>query len=407
MKSDHYVLAWKNLKRRGIRSWLTLLGVIIGIIAVVSLISLGDGLKTAINSQFGTGATDVITIQGGGISGYGAPGAGVVNPLTLEDVKAIEKLDGVYMTIGRIVRPTTTEFNDKVQISYATDSPEDNEKRKYFYETNDLVVSEGRLLNPDDINKVVIGSNYANADKSGFGKEISSGESIIINGKSFRVVGVLKKTGSFIWDGIFLINDNQLRDLVDAGEEVDLIAVRVQDKNEIENIKLEIEKLMRDRRDVDVGKEDFEVSTPEAMLKTVNQIIGGVQIFIVLIAFISIFVGSIGIINTMTTSVMERTKEIGIMKAIGAKNSDIFFQFFIEAGLLGFVGGVIGVLIGLCIGALGMQAINNFTGAGSSLGINFTLIFGTLAGSFLIGSVAGIAPAMKAAKLNPVEALRK
>jgi putative ABC transport system permease protein len=104
---------------------------------------------------------------------------------------------------------------------------------------------------------------------------------------------------------------------------------------------------------------------------------------------------------------MERVKEIGIMKAIGAKNSDIFFQFFIEAGLLGFVGGVIGVLVGTGLGFLGIQGINSFIGASTPFNLNIFLIVGTLFGSFLIGSVSGISPAMMAAKLNPVEALRK
>ena len=143
------------------------------------------------------------------------------------------------------------------------------------------------------------------------------------------------------------------------------------------------------------------------MLSAVNSVLAGIQIFIVLIASISIFVGAIGIVNTMTTSVLERTKEIGIMKAIGAKNSDIFFQFFIEAGLLGFVGGVVGALIGLGIGFVGIQGINAFIGAQTPFNPNYMLLFGTLLGSFVIGSVAGIAPAMKAARLNPVEALRK
>ena len=170
---------------------------------------------------------------------------------------------------------------------------------------------------------------------------------------------------------------------------------------------LEIEKELRQRRNVKIGQEDFEVSTPEAMLSTVNSLLGGVQAFIVMIALISIFVGAIGIVNTMTTSVMERVREIGIMKSIGAKNSDIFLQFFIEAGLLGFVGGVIGVLIGTGIGFIGILGINNFIGISTSFSPNLVLIFGTLVGSFLIGSISGIAPAMNAARLNPVEALRK
>ena len=109
----------------------------------------------------------------------------------------------------------------------------------------------------------------------------------------------------------------------------------------------------------------------------------------------------------MTTSVLERVKEIGIMKSIGAKNSDIFFQFFVEAGLLGLVGGIIGCALGIGLSFIGIQAVNNFLGADNQFKLNIFLIGGTLIGSFLIGSTSGIAPALKAAKLNPIEALRK
>jgi putative ABC transport system permease protein len=164
--------------------------------------------------------------------------------------------------------------------------------------------------------------------------------------------------------------------------------------------------LMRKRRDVKVGEENFEVSTPEAALESVNSILGGVKIFIALVAGISIFIGAIGIVNTMTTSVLERKREIGIMKAIGARNSQIFLQFFVESGMLGLVGGAIGVLFGVALGYFGTLGINNFVGAEIKPSIDFALIFFSLLGSFLIGGIAGIVPAMHAAKQSPVESLR-
>jgi putative ABC transport system permease protein len=141
-------------------------------------------------------------------------------------------------------------------------------------------------------------------------------------------------------------------------------------------------------------------------MESVNSILGAIQAFIIIIASISILVGVIGIVNTMTTSVLERRKEIGIMKAIGAKNSQVFMQFFVESGLMGLVGGALGVIVGMIIGYAGTLGINNFLGAEAVPQINFFLIFFTLLGSFLIGSIAGIIPAMSAARQNPVEALR-
>jgi putative ABC transport system permease protein len=155
-----------------------------------------------------------------------------------------------------------------------------------------------------------------------------------------------------------------------------------------------------------VLKEDFSVSTPEASLTTVNNILGGVQAFIVIVASLSIFIGALGIVNTMTTSVLERKKEIGIMKSIGARNQDIFLQFFIESGLLGLLGGIAGAIFGTLIGIFGTLGINNFLGTDIKPTIDFVLIFFSLLGSFIVGALAGIIPAMNAAKQNPVEALQ-
>jgi putative ABC transport system permease protein len=163
---------------------------------------------------------------------------------------------------------------------------------------------------------------------------------------------------------------------------------------------------MRKRRDVDEGEEDFEVSTPDAILETVNSVLGGVKAFIVIIASISILVGALGIVNTMTTSVLERQKEIGIMKAIGGTNFQVFLQFFFESGLLGLVGGLVGVIFGTLISVVGVVGINGFIGADLSPTIDFVLIGGALVGSFIIGAIAGVVPAMNAAKQDPVEALR-
>jgi putative ABC transport system permease protein len=406
MRLEYLGLAFKNLRRRGVRSWLTLLGIVIGVTAVVSLVSLGDGLKLAINSQFGVSSTEIITVQAGGLSGYGPPGSGVVNPLTNDDAKAMENLNNVDSVIGRLVETVKIEFNTKTQIGFATNVPP-GEVANTMYETIGLEVESGRKLYEGDTNKIVIGNDFSYTEKSGFERSIQVGDSLSINEKKFKVIGILKKEGSFIWDKIILINERELKDLVGNNNTWDVIVVRVKDKDLINQTFQDLEKLLRKRRDVKVGQEDFSVSTPEAMLSTVNSILAGVQVFIVMIALISIFVGAIGIINTMTTSVMERTKEIGIMKAIGAKNSEIFSQFFIEAGLLGFVGGVMGILLGLLIGFFGIMGINNFLGSSNSFEPSIILILGTLFGSFLIGSISGIAPAMRAANLNPVEALRK
>jgi len=322
---NYFPLAFRNLKRRGIRSYLTLLGIFIGIAAVISLITLGAGLKSAVMSQFGVSSTQVITVQGGGLSGYGPPGSGVTRPLTVDDVVAINKISLVERAIRRNIVSGKLEFNDIVGFGYATNIL-DGEDRRFIYAQIDAPAIAGRLLKDGDTNKVVLGYNFY-VNKAGFGKPIKPGDQVLIQDKKFEVVGITKQKGSFILDSVVYMNNKPLEDLMGYGDKADIIAVKIKDKDSMDKAKEEIEKLMRKRRNVKEGEEDFEVSTPEAALETVNNVLGGVQAFIIIIASISIIVGAIGIINTMTTSVLERRREIGIMKSIGAKNSQIFAQF--------------------------------------------------------------------------------
>ncbi|MBT6182264.1 ABC transporter permease, partial [archaeon] len=340
---DYFDLAFGNLKHRGVRSWLTLLGIFIGIAAVVSLISLGSGLKLAVNSQFGVSTTEVITVQAGGVTAFGPPGSGAANPLDVDDMEAIEKLASVERVLRRNIPSGSLEFNDHLIFGLMMNIP-DGEDRKFAYETLDVEAEFGRLLKDGDVNKVVLGSNFLE-DKVGLEKKVKVGDKILLQEKTFEVVGITKKKGSFIFDNIVHVNEKPLEDLMGYGDDVDVIVVQVKNKDLMEKTKADIEKVLRKTRDVKLGEEDFEVSTPEAALETVNGIISGVQAFIVIIASLSILVGALGIVNTMTASVLERKKEIGIMKAIGARNSDVFMQFFIESGLLGLVGGIIGVVV--------------------------------------------------------------
>ena len=401
---DYFILSFKNLKHRGIRSWLTLLGIFIGVAAVIALMSLGAGLQLAVSGQFGVSATEIITVQAGGVSGYGPPGSFVVTPLDIDDVEAIGKLSSVKRSVRRNVGSIKVEYNDILDFSYAASIP-NGDDRKFIYEQIENGPLLGRFLKDSDSKKVFLGYNFY-AKKEDWGKEIIPGKNILINDEKFGVIGILEKKGSFIFDNAVFMNEDELIDLLDSGDVVDVILVQPKDKEKIDKTKEDIEKLLRDRRGVKIGEEDFEVSTPEASMAVVNNILNGVQIFIIIVASISIFIGALGIVNTMTTSVLERKKEIGIMKAIGARNSQVFLQFFVESGLLGLIGGLVGVLFGTLLGIVGIQGINNFLGADLKFVVNYFLMFWALIGSFTIGAIAGIVPAMNAAKQNPVEALR-
>jgi putative ABC transport system permease protein len=401
---DYFVLAFGNLKHRGLRSWLTLIGILIGITAVVSLVMLGDGLRAAINGQFGISTTEIISVQAGGLNAYGPPGSGAVNPLTVEDMEEIEKIDSVERVLRRNIPQLRAEFNDRLIFSYGLNIP-DGKDRDFVYETLEIEPEIGRFLKDGDSNYVYLGNNFL-TDKVGFDKPVRVGSKILIENKTFEVIGVNKKKGSFIFDNVIYMNENSLQDLVNYGEDIDVIVVQVKDKSLMNKTKNKIEEVLRKTRDVKVGEEDFEVSTPEASLATVNNILAGIQAFIIIIASVSIIVGAVGIVNTMTTSVLERRKEIGIMKAIGAKNSQVFLQFFIESGLLGLIGGIVGIILGGLIGFAGINGLNQFLGSEAQPNTNFVFLISVLFGSFFIGAIAGIAPALQAANQNPVEALR-
>ncbi|MCR4285186.1 MAG: ABC transporter permease [archaeon] len=405
MWRDYISLSIGNLKHRGIRSWLTLIGIFIGITAVVALISVGDGLQIAVSSQFGIDSTEVISVQAGGIGFAGPPGSGDVNPLLVKDLEEIQKLSLVERAIRRNIPSGKLEFNNRVVFGFATNVP-NGEDRKFMYDTLGLdSVEVGRLLKDGDDTKVMLGYNFY-VDKVGLGKIVRPGDTILLQGQKFEVVGITKKKGSFIYDNIVYVNSKPLEDLFKYGDNIDIIGVHIKDPKQMDKAKEEIEKVLRRTRNVQLGEEDFEVSTPQAALETVNSVLGGVQAFILIVASLSIIIGAIGIINTMTTSVMERKKEIGIMKSIGATNEQIFLQFFFESGLLGLVGGFVGAVFGTIIGFVGTSALNSFIGSDISPKINFGLIGLSLLGSFLIGAAAGIIPALSAAKENPVEALR-
>ena len=404
---DYFVLAFKNLKRRGVRSWLTLLGILIGIAAVVSLISLGNGLKDTVNSQFNLGATEVITVRAGGISGFGPPGSSVSEPLRIDDAKALEKISSVDLSIPRLIETAGVSFNDKTIFDILSSIPDDKKQRDFLYKSFELKTISGRLLEEGDKNKILLGNDLSLRDKNGFDKKVKTGDKLKIKDEHFEVVGILERKGTFIFDGVIFMSEDKIRKLNKIEDKADFILVKVKNKDLMDNAKTEIEKILRDRRNVKKGEENFEVSTPESTLESVNQILTGIQVFIVIIASMSIIVGVIGISNTMATSVIERRKEIGIMKSIGARNENIFYQFLIEAGLLGFVGGFIGVALGIGIGYLGTSIMNNFLGISTHPNFNFSLIFFSLFGSFIIGAISGIIPAMNAARQNPVDSLRK
>ena len=404
MIKDYLNIAINSLRKRRLRSWLTMIGIFIGIAAVISLIGLGEGLRIAITSQFGFLGTDVLSVQAQGLDFAGPPGTAVAKPLSDDLADKIAKINGVDAAINRYLQTGAMEFNNKQQIGMAMSIP-DGEKRKVVERMINIKVAQGRLLKDGDGKKVLLGNNFK--DDDAFGKGVNPGDKVLINKISFEVVGIMEKKGSFFFDNAVLINEKNLLELRGKDKSVNIIGVKVKDEENINQAKEDIEKLMRKERGVKKGEEDFVVQSPQKILDSLNSTLFAVQLFVYIIAGISIIVGGIGITNTMYTAVLERTKEIGIMKAIGARNSIIFSLFSIESGFLGMVGGIIGILLGL-IFAYGLAFIGKLA-LGSDLiqaSVSPLLILGALCFSFFLGIIAGLVPAYQASKMHPVDALR-
>jgi putative ABC transport system permease protein len=405
MKKDYFVLAFGNLKHRGLRSWLTILGVFIGIAAVVALITLGDGLRTAITGQFSTLSADKLSIQNAG-TGMGAPGSTVVTKLTQHDVDIIKGVNGVQEVASRLIRVAKTEFNKNIDFSYMISIPNDAKQEKEIYDSGNIKINYGRLLNPTDTGKIIIGSGIAKG--TAFEKEIVVGNKILIQEKSFEVVGILKSASSFEINSAIFMNEEDMKKLLNIGDEWDLIVAQVSDSKQAQAIAENIKEALRKDRKEKIGEEDFSVQTSVEAVSSVNTILNIINLIVGGIAALSLLVGGIGIMNTMYTSVLERTKEIGTMKAIGAQNKEILWIFVIESGMLGLIGGIIGAALGIGL-AFGVSGIANATIGGTFLSVqlSYPLIFGAIAFAFVLGLISGLTPAFQASKLKPVEALRR
>ena len=403
---DFLIYSFNSLRVRKTRTLLTMIGIFIGIAAVVSLISLGQGLEKAITEQFSEVGVDKLTIQAAE-TGFGPPGSTALKNLNEDDFNAIEKTKGIKVAAKRYIRGVEVEFKDKISYIIISSLPNDKEARDLVVNAINLDVVEGRLLKPSDGYKVLVGNNFHELER--FPKKINVGDKLKINGYEFEVVGVLDKLGNPQFNEIFLINEDVLEEVLDIKEgESDIIVAQVDNVDNIDKISEDVKKALRKSRDVEKGKEDFSVQTPQQAIESYVAILDIVQVILIGIAAISLIVGGIGIMNTMYTAVLERTREIGVMKSIGAKNSDILSIFLIESGILGLVGGGIGVVLGISFSKLVEVGAGIGLGPGILLAdISFKLIFGALAFSFLIGTLSGILPAKQAAELQPVDALRQ
>ncbi len=404
MLVDYVRLGMKNLRHRQLRSLLTMIGIFIGIATVVSLVALGAGLKAAIAGQFSNLGTDrlIVSAKGGD---FGPPGQNTAVELTEADLRVVQRSAYVELATGRMLEPVQMVFNDKRNLELVASLPDDPQERKLVLSVINADPVEGRMPKRGDGYVAAVGSDFSTGDS--YGKPIHAGDNIYLNGKKVEVIGVLERRGSVEDDGIFM-NEQAIREIAGVPERYSLIVAQMASEEDIPLASESIAKNLRSSRNVKERKEDFTIQTPGDVLDTFNTVIGGVTWVLVGIAGISLIVGGIGIMNTMYTSVLERTREIGIMKAVGARNSDILAIFIFESGLLGLVGGIIGVILGYLLSKAVVIAGSAALGPGIlGADVGFSLVGGALLFSFLVGAIAGAFPAYEASRMPPVEALQQ
>ncbi len=405
MDARKYIkIAWKEIRRRKLRSFLTLIGVIIGISAIVSLITLGQGLENAIEEQLSALGNDklFITAKGNTLT----PGISTdAVKIDEDDLEFLRDIDGVKKATGAIFSTADIEFNNLVRFNFISGMPTDLEERKLIGEAQSYTIARGRTLDKGDKFKVVVGHSYS--EDIMYEKELDVGDKILIKNREFKVIGILEKIGSPPDDQSVLIPIDTYQEIFDSGEELGLLVAQSEAGEDVSKIGKRIEEEMREFRGLEEGKEDINVETPIELAAGFTNILNIVKLVIVGIAGISLLVGGIGIMNTMYTSVLQRTKEIGIMKALGAQNKDILWLFIVESGFYGLIGGVLGIALGFGFAKFVEQVFILAVGpAFLSIQVDYLLLIGTLAFAFFVGTLSGIAPARQASKMDPVESLR-
>ena len=400
MISEYTSMAFRSIKHKGVRSWLTMIGIFIGIAAVVSLISLGQGLEDAINEQFEAMGSNIIMVQPGqGFMG----GTGSSAKLREHDKKIVDRTRGVNLAGGMTSKLARVSYGNENTYTWVSGIPTDK-SMKIIEDMQSVRIKDGRKFRPDDKYRAIIGIRVKEGNV--FDKEVEIGEKIEIEGRQFRVIGSLEAFGNSQDDSAIWIPLDVSMELFNT-EDYLIIMAQTKGGFEPSEVAGDVEVNLRKDRGIKEGEEDFTVQTQEQLMESVSGILDVVKAVVIGIALISLLVGGIGIMNTMYTAVVERTKEIGVMKAVGARNNDILALFIVESGVLGVTGGVIGVIIGL-----GLSKTVEYAAA-VELGetmiqahISWQLIAGALAFSFIVGSLSGVLPARQASHLKPVDALR-
>lgn len=396
-------LALRSLKSNTLRSVLTMLGIIIGVGAVITMVAIGQGAKASVTNQIqGLGSNLLIVTPGqsnvGGVKG----GAGSLTNMTMDDVNAIKSgadaVQNVAPTANKQVQVVLGSQNTSTQLVGTTPA---------YAEVRNQPVSIGRYFTDQELQTnaevAVIGTSVVQ-NLTGNPNSNLVGQTVNINQVPFEIIGILQSKGSSGMNN----NDDQILVPITSAQTrligspaIRTIYVQAKSSDVMSTASAEIEQILRNQHKLSFNaQDDFTVTSQADILSTAQSITQTLTLLLSGVAAISLLVGGIGIMNIMLVSVTERTREIGIRKAIGARRKTIMFQFLIEAIVLSILGGMIGILLG----AGGSSLLNKFAGMSTQISLFSVLL--SFAFSAAIGIGFGVFPAQKAAKLRPIDALR-
>ncbi len=396
-----------------LRSWLTITGIVIGVAAVISIVSIGDGMQQTLNAQLNALGGDIVTIsagfeRGGGMfgmrgggGGFGGGPSGGAQATTKEivlgrsDYQALKGVPDIALI--------DTNIRGNVNISYLGKMGKvsvTGVDQKVWSQITTSKIKDGRMLDSADQNVIVIGGNLAS---SYFTQPVGINKMTTINGSAFRVVGILDDQSNSVYMPIqmaYQVIPDKTNDIYDT------LVVKIKDENQLDEVITKIQDKLMTARHVTQKNMDFSVTSRKEMQQTRAETMNSMSMFLLAIATVSLIVGAVGIANTMFTSVLEKTKEIGIMKAIGARNQDILLIFILNAGFIGLVGGLIGIILGAVLSGFMPVLLGNLPMARGGTLVSSNSIIMALSVSVIVGILAGIIPAYQASRLKPVDALR-
>ncbi len=400
---DSFKLSLNNILHRKLRAWLTLLGIVIGVAAVVSIISIGQGASQSVSENISGFGADIITITAGSsragfFGGEMRGGPGTDRETTSSSsttTPELKKIDSIVIKGNSNIQYVNEIVSGRGELIFLAEKANvtvEGVNPVTWTETDNIELDSGRFLSASDSAAVVLGGQLA---KDSFKQEITIGRRISIEGQAFTVVGILTE-GRTVY-----ITQTDAWKVTDTNINVfSSIKAKVKDTEKMQDTIDELTSALRLERKVTERTQDFSISSSLTMQEQVNSMLDTLTLFLGAIAAVSLIVGAVGIANSMFTSVLEKTKEIGILKALGSTELEIMELFLIESALFGFLGGIIGVIFGVIVS----EMLSAFVSLNTFVSVELMLI--AVALSTIIGIISGLIPAKSASKLRPIEALR-